>query len=175
MPVTEVPFTRTDFTDRQVEIMDLLARHMTSKQIGQELGISPSSVDKHILRASHKLGLSDRNAAAREWADMQAHRPAQPVGEAARKLPPQFSPLDPQAGFVPSELRDLPGSPLFTVHDAAAFGDWVMPRRRRPVLEKLDENFGVFGRVAAVVVLAGFLAMTIVLSLAIADGIDRLI
>jgi len=37
----------------------------SSKQIARELGISRTSVDTHVRRARHKLGLRDRYAAAR--------------------------------------------------------------------------------------------------------------
>jgi len=51
-------------TERQVEILTLVARGMSSKEIALHEGISANSVDTHIRRARIALGVGTRAAAA---------------------------------------------------------------------------------------------------------------
>ena len=53
-----------EVTRRQAEILTLVARGMSSKEIAIHEGISPYSVDTHIRRARSALGVSSRAAAA---------------------------------------------------------------------------------------------------------------
>ena len=46
-------------TGRQIEILTLLARGLSSKEIAYELGLSPKTVDVHRARIMQRLGLSD--------------------------------------------------------------------------------------------------------------------
>jgi DNA-binding NarL/FixJ family response regulator len=46
-------------TERQLEILTLLAAGRTSKQIGWELGLSPKTVDVHRARIMQRLDISD--------------------------------------------------------------------------------------------------------------------
>jgi DNA-binding NarL/FixJ family response regulator len=46
-------------TPRQLEILTMLAKGQTSKQIGWELGLSPKTVDVHRARIMQRLGISD--------------------------------------------------------------------------------------------------------------------
>lgn len=50
-------------TDREAEVVGLLARGLQTKQIATELGISPKTADHHIQGAYRKLGVSTRAAA----------------------------------------------------------------------------------------------------------------
>ncbi len=51
-------------TERQAQILSLVARGMTTKEIAVHEGITPYSVDTHIRRARGSLGVSSRAAAA---------------------------------------------------------------------------------------------------------------
>ena len=51
-------------TDREVEVLRLLARGLTTKQIGSALSISVKTADRHIQNLYPKLGVSTRAAAA---------------------------------------------------------------------------------------------------------------
>lgn len=51
-------------TPRERECLRLVARHLQSKQIAQQLGISPYTVDKHIGEAMEKLEVRSRREAA---------------------------------------------------------------------------------------------------------------
>jgi HD-GYP domain-containing protein (c-di-GMP phosphodiesterase class II) len=50
-------------TEREVEVLRLLARGLQTKQIGATLGISPKTADRHIQNAYAKIGVSTRAAA----------------------------------------------------------------------------------------------------------------
>lgn len=51
-------------TEREDEVLGLVARGMTNKQIARELAISPATVKAHVERIIAKLGVSDRTQAA---------------------------------------------------------------------------------------------------------------
>jgi two-component system, NarL family, response regulator len=55
---------RTDLTPREVEILQMLAKGQTNKQIGRELGISENTVKNHVNSIIEKLEVSDRTQAA---------------------------------------------------------------------------------------------------------------
>jgi DNA-binding CsgD family transcriptional regulator/tetratricopeptide (TPR) repeat protein len=52
-------------TAREVEVLGLVAKGMTSAQIAKELFLSPRTVEAHITSIYHKLGVSSRAAATR--------------------------------------------------------------------------------------------------------------
>ncbi len=51
------------FTRREQEILDLLARGMSNKEIARELGIGPMTVAMHLTAVFRKLGVSSRTQA----------------------------------------------------------------------------------------------------------------
>jgi DNA-binding NarL/FixJ family response regulator len=51
-------------TDREVEVLRLLARGHSNKAIARTLGISPKTVQHHVLHFYEKSGLSSRAAGA---------------------------------------------------------------------------------------------------------------
>ena len=55
---------RTELTARELEILKLLSKGPTNKQIGHALGISDNTVRNHVLRIIDKLEVSDRTEAA---------------------------------------------------------------------------------------------------------------
>ncbi|MDP3593435.1 response regulator transcription factor, partial [Phenylobacterium sp.] len=55
-------------TPRERECLRLVDRHLSSKQIARELGMSKASVDTYCDRARKKLGVGDRYSAARALA-----------------------------------------------------------------------------------------------------------
>ncbi|HEU4321416.1 MAG TPA: HD domain-containing phosphohydrolase [Acidimicrobiia bacterium] len=50
-------------TDREVEVLGLVARGLRTKQIARKLEISPKTVDRHIQNSYRKIGVSSRAAA----------------------------------------------------------------------------------------------------------------
>ncbi len=61
---------------REMEILQLITRGMSNKEIGRELGISPQTVKNHITSILRKLAVNDRTQAAlyalrRGWIRLQ--------------------------------------------------------------------------------------------------------
>lgn len=56
----------------QQECLRLVGRHLTSKEIARQLGISKPTVDQRLDRARQVLGASSRAEAARIFADLEA-------------------------------------------------------------------------------------------------------
>jgi len=54
---------RGGLTEREGEVVSLLARGLQTKQIAHELDISPKTVDRHIQNSYRKMGVSSRAAA----------------------------------------------------------------------------------------------------------------
>jgi DNA-binding NarL/FixJ family response regulator len=50
-------------TEREVEVVGLLARGLQTKQIARQLEISPKTADRHIQSAYRKMEVSSRAAA----------------------------------------------------------------------------------------------------------------
>ena len=52
-------------TDREVDVLGLVAGGMTSAEVGQQLFLSPRTVDWHLSSIYTKLGVRSRTEAAR--------------------------------------------------------------------------------------------------------------
>lgn len=55
---------RSDLTTRELEILRMLAKGLTNKQIGRALGISSNTVRNHVNKVIEKLDVNDRTEAA---------------------------------------------------------------------------------------------------------------
>jgi two-component system, NarL family, response regulator len=55
---------RTDLTPREIEILKMLSKGPTNKEIGRALGISENTVKNHVNSIIEKLEVSDRTEAA---------------------------------------------------------------------------------------------------------------
>jgi len=53
------------FTQRELEVLSLIAHHLTNKEIAAELGISEKTVKTHVSNILAKLGVASRADAAR--------------------------------------------------------------------------------------------------------------
>ena len=62
--MTQLQTAVPQLTPRQIECLSLVRQHMTSKKIGQLLGISPHTVDERIGSALQVLGCRSRYQAA---------------------------------------------------------------------------------------------------------------
>ena len=51
-------------TERETQVVALVARGLQTKQIGRALGISAKTADRHLQNAYAKIGISTRAAAA---------------------------------------------------------------------------------------------------------------
>ena len=51
-------------TERQIQIVELVARGNTNREIGAELGIRPATVKRHLERIYDQVGMRTRAGAA---------------------------------------------------------------------------------------------------------------
>ena len=58
------PVTRFGLTPREVEVLALLARRLTDREIAEALFISPKTAGYHVGNILGKLGVADRREAA---------------------------------------------------------------------------------------------------------------
>ena len=63
-------------TERELEVIRLLARRLTNNEIGEELFISPITVKNHIAHITEKLGVSGRRAAVERAGELGLLRAA---------------------------------------------------------------------------------------------------
>jgi DNA-binding CsgD family transcriptional regulator len=52
-----------DLTDREIEVLRLICRGQTNKQVASALTVSPSTVDHHVRHIYHKAGVRTRAGA----------------------------------------------------------------------------------------------------------------
>ncbi len=64
---SEKPLPPAPLTDRELEVLRLLARGNTNMAISHRLSISPHTVKSHVIHIFNKLGVNDRTQAA-VWA-----------------------------------------------------------------------------------------------------------
>jgi len=55
--------TAVDLTCRELEVLRLLAQHLTNQEIATRLVVTPVAVKKHLGRIYRKLGVDNRRAA----------------------------------------------------------------------------------------------------------------
>ena len=58
---------QTDLTDREIQVLRLVAEGATNIEISEILSISPHTVKSHVIHIFNKLGVNDRTQAA-VWA-----------------------------------------------------------------------------------------------------------
>ena len=157
-------------TPKQVEVLDRLLMHRTTKEIARELEIAPNTVDQRIAGVRDKWGTSNRKDTARLYAELLDLCGKTTCGN-SRVVSAGFD--EECAG------QDLPVDPHFVLSDTRPMGrfeDWGGFVEERAVgLEAFDRKFGRAGRVVAILVLALVLAMTLASSLSIAEALGRLV
>lgn len=58
-PATEMAY---ELSDRELEVLRLMASKMTAKQMSEKIGISPRTIQFHQLNLYWKLGISGRES-----------------------------------------------------------------------------------------------------------------
>lgn len=155
-------------TEKQVEVLELLIEHRSTKQIAQILKISPSAVDKRLYGAADRLGESDRRKLARHYLELKA---------TCKKHTGESSHLELPHSLPHSPGRDTEATGHFTFNDASSFTSFApwTEDHRLPYLEKLDTRAGRLGRLAVIAATAVVIALLLLASLAIARTLGDLI
>ncbi|MBQ1562226.1 MAG: helix-turn-helix transcriptional regulator [Caulobacter sp.] len=158
-------------TERERECLRLVDRHMSSKEIARELGLSKHTVDWHLDKARRRLGAADRYDAARRLFDRGSRDAAPGPGVPSGSPPPIASGSDParlgdpplsrspdgveqgayRAGtYSVSEGRDRPGDPHSSGRDQLPerlappeHGRAVAPDHLGRAGAPIDEPFGL--------------------------------
>ena len=60
---------------RELEVLDLLSKGLSNKQIARALYVTPHTVKAHMTRILYKLGVSSRTEAAVMWATKEHKEP----------------------------------------------------------------------------------------------------
>lgn len=152
-----------DLTDKQVEVLELLSMHKTSKEIGREIGISPNTVDQRLNAVRDKWGTPNRKETVRLYLALKEtcgqtiyQNSLVGLGDEWREMASD----DPRPAFGLPQSAEMRG---------ANFGEV----RTRVLLDRFDARFGFIGRIGAVISLALLTAITLVLVLVIADVMGR--
>ncbi|TCM22409.1 DNA-binding CsgD family transcriptional regulator [Novosphingobium sp. PhB165] len=158
-------------TEKQHEVLSLVAENRTSKEIAWELGISESAVNQRIEGVRNRTGSPPRAELARVYRQYQKLPDA-----ACNPLPdknPQVSPID-----VAAEEwgQDEQGDRL-RLADGVTFrveAPWHAEPVDRLVPEVLDGPDAGLNRMAAMVLIAGGLLLVAVFGLDLATALSRL-
>jgi len=168
--ISEATGLLENLTSKQVEVLDLLLMHRTTKEIAREIGIAPNTVDQRINAVRDKWGTLNRKDTARLYGQLV---------ELCGKSTYGFSRIDAGSGEGDESDQDLTADPVFVLSDArpmARHPDWFDARVAEPAgLEAFDARFGRAGRVGAVFLLALIMAVTIAATLAIAEALEKLL
>lgn len=75
-------------TEGQRDVLRMVNRHMETKEIARELGISPDGVNQRIKAAMRTLGVNKRRDAALLLAEVEGQDPYQPLVYPPRDIAP---------------------------------------------------------------------------------------
>ncbi|PHY21222.1 helix-turn-helix transcriptional regulator [Caulobacter sp. BP25] len=109
-------------TERERECLRLVDRHMSSKEIARELGLSKHTVDWHLDKARRRLGAADRYDAARRVFDR-----GRPTDAAAPPVTPPVTPPPIASGSDPTRLGEHPSFRSPDLAEEGAFCDRTDP------------------------------------------------
>ncbi|MBT0671491.1 helix-turn-helix transcriptional regulator [Novosphingobium profundi] len=163
-------------TDKQVEVLDQLCLHKTSKEIANELGISRHTVDQRVSSVRTKWNLPTRQEVVRLYRELleTAENRNDSIYEPLIYEPSQVGIAivtdDPERkNRTTSMVEDL--APAALVEPGISQG----ASSDMTLVDRLDLHFGPSGRFVAVIGLAFVMALTLALVLVIADALERLL
>lgn len=137
----DFPSDEPRLTRRQMQVLNCLAAHMTSKEIARQLDISPSMVDQHLRAISNKLGGIPRRELARR--------------QIGRAIDPELKPA-PGTGTASSASAQSPAPAL-----GASLGE--APPQPSCASDNFYQGFVAGFAIGVLVVLATMLSISIIL------------
>lgn len=141
-------------TAKQIEVLNLLIQHKTSKEISRILGISPHTVDQRITFAKKKLGVSNRGELAHTYRERTAIYERLTYEDS--HMAAAAIPLDEGDGSDPEQL-------LVLTHPERSFrNDPINTHQDYRVPELFDGPSGTLIRLAAI---AGITVLLILIAL----------
>lgn len=164
-PNIEVIFQ--SLTDKQHEAVRLAAGHLTSKQIAQDLGVAPATVDKRIDAVRAKIGFPPRTELLRlylAWLE---------TGEQTCR---GTIPLT-QHSEIPERVGQQPEPRFHVFEDSLVFDErasWDQPTSALSSGIKLSD-LGVIGKTLIMLAGAIFVLMVAVLSIAFSTALETLL
>lgn len=158
-------------TDKQRDVLDLLANNRTTKEIAHALGSSESAVNRRIELLRSRLGGITRHELARRYREAKSAAEAgadRGVETAEQKLQlAESSPADHTSG------QDDRG-PAYALQDSlkiAIEAPWSQPSEPRVVPGVLDGDNAVLTRGAAIAIILAGIVASLVLALAAVQAI----
>jgi DNA-binding CsgD family transcriptional regulator len=152
-------------TAKQLEVLDRLARHLTTKEIARELDLAPNTVDQRITGVREKWGPPNRKALVRFYTELQVicgkttYRSDPVDGDAADGNGAEDA-LQDEAVFIPQDQTQLaPNVPEPDGHTSE------LPF----MLQRSDIRFGRLGRAAIALIFALMIALTLAAVVVVAD------
>ncbi len=156
-------------TAKQVEVLDRLARHLTTKEIARELNLAPNTVDQRIAGVREKWGLPNRKAMVRLYTELQ---------DLCGKT--TYGPVPLDSDTVASEsVEDARQDETFipdnqTIPDSNALPPPEPHTSELPfMLQHSDFRFGRLGRTGIALIFALLIALTLAAVVIVADTLGR--
>lgn len=146
-------------TAKQLEVLDLLLEHKTSKEIARLLDISPYTVDQRINFAKDKLGVRTRGEAAVAYRRLIETYEQPAYGNSGIAQQPDFAELEAGSqGSLPESARSAPVPQDRAPAPEADF---------RVTPELFDGRYGTLVRLGAILVIAMSMTFVVLGGLAI--------
>lgn len=168
------------FTSRQEEVLALVARRLTIKEIAAELGVSESAINQRIRAMKERAGVNTHRELAELHAATYAERADAYIFEqssAYSETACRISPLETDEEFQKEAAWSKPKS-AFSFHDSQAFrldAPWMEFEEPRVVPRVLDGPNAVWFRIAGILVIAVALMVTVILGLTTLQAITNAI
>lgn len=159
---------------KQRDVLDLVLKHKTSKEIARVLSISPYTVDQRLNLARKKLGVASRGELARSYEELVAICEKPLYDSSGLALLASWNHMDGEVQpehLVHSELNEVPEANELA--DAVEIADQGWPIARVG-LEVLDRRYGIVGRVYLIILIALLLAMVFLAIVAIGSAVAQL-
>lgn len=163
-------------TNKQVEVLDQLCLHKTSKEIAHALGISRHTVDQRVSSVRTKWNLPTRQEVVRLYRELResAENRNDSICEPLIYEPSQ---VGIEAGADHPERKNRTTSMVEDLAPAALATPGLFQANAQGItlVDRLDLHFGPSGRFVAVIGLTFMMALTLALVLVIADALERLL